>query len=321
LQRDLLSIRGEAGLAANLPYFTERSIKSAFRSSSIIGYLFLLPALFFYFGFAIFPFGKAIQYSFYRWDGIGPKHPVGFSNYASVFSDPQLVGSIKNSLYLIIFFTVIPITLGLILASVVNSISSSRFRSAAQLILFLPQIIPLVAAGIAWSWMYAKSGTVNQVLNWVGLHNLTRPWLGDFNTALPAVGIIGSWVLTGLCSVLLSSGMSKIDQSLYEAVRIDGGGWWREFFTITIRGLKQEISILMTITIIAALSSFDIIYIATLGGPGRHTLVPGITIYNLAFTESQIGLASAFGVSLFFIVLIVILPLQIIMKRSDNDEK
>ena len=130
------------------------------------------------------------------------------------------------------------------------------------------------------------------------------------------------WKLViGLCSVLLSSAMSKIDQSLYEAVRIDGGGWWREFSTITIRGLKQEISILMTITIIAALSSFDIIYIATLGGPGRHTLVPGITIYNLAFTESQIGLASAFGVSLFFIVLIVILPLQIFMRQSENDQK
>lgn len=291
------------------------------KSPSLFGYAFLLPALLFYCGFVIFPFGKAIQYSFYRWDGIGPKHAVGLSNYISVFRDPQLLGSIKNSLYLIIFFTIIPITLGLILASIVNSISSSRFRSFAQLVLFLPQIIPLVAAGIAWSWMYAKTGTVNQVLSWLGLSSLTRPWLGDFNTALPAVGIIGSWVLIGLCSVLLSSAMSKIDQSLYEAVRIDGGGWWREFSTITIRGLKQEISILMTITIIAALSSFDIIYIATLGGPGRHTLVPGITIYNLAFTESQIGLASAFGVSLFFIVLIVILPLQIFMRQSENDQK
>ena len=259
-----------------------------------------------------------MQYSFYRWDGIGKKQPVGFSNYLDVFRNPQLIGSIRNSIFLIIFFTLIPISIGLIMASIVNSISSSKFRSFAQLILFLPQIIPLVAAGIAWSWMYSKTGTINQILNWVGLGKLARPWLGDFNTALPAVGIIGSWVLMGLCSVLLSSAISKIDHSLYEAIRIDGGGWWREFFTITIRGLKQEISILATITVIAALSSFDIIYITTLGGPGRHTLVPGITIYNLAFTESQIGLASAFGVTLFFIVLLVVLPLQIGIRKSEK---
>jgi raffinose/stachyose/melibiose transport system permease protein len=264
------------------------------------------------------PFGKAIQYSFFRWDGIGPKHPVGLANYIEVFRDPELVGSIKNSLYLIIFFTVIPIILGLGLATVVSAIRSTRFRSFAQLVLFLPQIIPLAAAGIAWSWMYAKTGTINQILSWVGLKSITRPWLGDFTFALPAVGLIGTWVLTGLCSVLLSSAMSRIDSSLYEAIRIDGGGWWREFTTITIRELKQEILILSTITVIAALSSFDIIYIATLGGPGRHTLVPGITIYNLAFTQSQIGLASAFGVSLFFIVLFVVLPLQFLGRKSDK---
>jgi raffinose/stachyose/melibiose transport system permease protein len=166
--------------------------------------------------------------------------------------------------------------------------------------------------------MYAKTGTINQILSWVGLKSITRPWLGDFTFALPAVGLIGTWVLTGLCSVLLSSAMSRIDSSLYEAIRIDGGGWWREFTTITIRELKQEILILSTITVIAALSSFDIIYIATLGGPGRHTLVPGITIYNLAFTQSQIGLASAFGVSLFFIVLFVVLPLQFLGRKSDK---
>jgi raffinose/stachyose/melibiose transport system permease protein len=266
----------------------------------------------------IFPFGKAIQYSFFRWDGIGPKHAVGFSNYFEVFRNPELFGSIKNSLFLIIFFTLIPITLGLGLATIVSAIRSTRFRSIAQLVLFLPQIIPLAAAGIAWSWMYAKTGTINQIMSWTGLKSITRPWLGDFTFALPAVGIIGSWVLTGLCSVLLSSAMSRIDSSLFEAVRIDGGGWWREFRTITIRSLKQEILVLSTITIIAALSSFDIIYIATLGGPGRHTLVPGITIYNLAFTQSQIGLASAFGVSLFLIVLLVVLPLQFLGRKSEK---
>ena len=72
--------------------------------------------------------------------------------------------------------------------------------------LFLPQIIPLVAAGIAWKWAFSTSGVVNQILSAIGLGGVTRAWLGDFDTALPAVGIIGAWVLIGLCTILLLTG-------------------------------------------------------------------------------------------------------------------
>ena len=284
---------------------------------SRLGLLFVAPALLFYGAFVLFPLLKELQYSLYKWDGIGPKVFVGFSNYFQVFTDPDLLGSMLNSIYLIIFFTLIPVSLGIVLASLIRTHSSGKFRTITQVILFLPQIIPLAAAGIAWSWMYAKTGAVNQILDWIGLGNLARPWLGDFNTALPAIGVIGSWVLTGLCTILFVTGMGKIDPSLYEAVRIDGAGWWREFFTVTIRGLKQEISILITITVIAALSSFDIIYVTTLGGPGRNALVPGISIYRLGFTQSAVGLASAFGVVLMILVLLVVLPIQLLSRRSD----
>ena len=139
---------------------------------------------------------------------------------------------------------------------------------------------------------------------------LARPWLGALQTALPAVGLIGSWVLTGLCTVLFLTGIGKIDQSLYEAVRLDGANWWREFITVTIPGLRQEIAVLVTITVIAALSSFDIIFTTTLGGPGRATMVPGILIYRIGFTQSDVGLASAFGIVLMILVLACVLPIQ-----------
>ncbi len=111
----------------------------------------------------------------------------------------------------------------------------------ARTVLFLPQVIPLVAAGIAWSWLLSSTGLVNQVLSRVGLGGVTRAWLGDFSTALPAVGVIGAWVLLGLCTLLLLAGMSKIDPALYEAARIDGAGPLREFFSITVPSLRQEI--------------------------------------------------------------------------------
>lgn len=275
------------------------------------------PALIVYAAFVIFPLASAIQYSFTQWDGIGAKKFVGLSNYFQIFKAPELVGSIKNSLILILFFSAFPILFGLLLANFIVRIKLNKIRTFTQVILFLPQIIPLAASGIAWSWMYAKSGLINQILNWVGLDKFAQPWLAGFSTALPAVGLIGAWVLTGFCAVLLATGISKIDISLYEAARIDGASWWSEFRNVTIPGLRQEVSVLITVTTIAALSSFDIIYVTTLGGPGSSTLVPGISIYRLAFTQSAVGLASAFGVVLMLIVLLFILPIQFYARRGD----
>ena len=283
-----------------------------------IGWLLVAPALLFYAAFVLWPLLQGVQYSFYDWNGIGPSTWVGLANYLTVFTDPDLLGAIRNAFILIAFFTVIPVTAGLVLATLIRSVRAGFFSSVSQTILFLPQIIPLAAAGIAWSWMYAQTGAVNQILGWIGLGGLARPWLGDYQTALPAVGLIGSWTLTGLCTVLLLTGIGKIDASLYEAARLDGAGWWREFFTITVPGLRQELAVLVTITIIAALSSFDIIYTTTLGGPGRATLVPGISIYRIGFTQSEVGLASAFGIVLMILVLAVVLPIQRLSKVRDK---
>lgn len=291
---------------------------AAARRGTLIGWLFALPALAVYTGFVIYPLITGIQYSFYRWNGVGPSEWVGFANYIRVFTDPTLLGSIRNAFVLIAFFTIIPVSAGLVLATLIRTMRPGFFSSASQTILFLPQIIPLAAAGIAWSWMYAQTGAINQILNAIGLGFLARPWLGDLQTALPAVGLIGSWVLTGLCTVLFLTGIGKIDQSLYEAVRLDGASWWREFITVTIPGLRQEIAVLITITVIAALSSFDIIYTTTLGGPGRATLVPGISIYRIGFTQSEVGLASAFGIVLMVLVLACVLPIQRLARVRDR---
>ncbi len=287
------------------------------RRRDLAAWLMLLPALAAYVGFVVLPLAMGVQYSFYDWNGIGASTWVGARNYLRVVTDPALLGSIGNAFFLIVFFTVIPIGVGLVLASLIKSLRAGPFSSAAQTILFLPQIIPLAAAGIAWSWMYAQTGTVNQLLGAVGLGGLARPWLADYGTALPAVGLIGSWVLTGLCTVLLLTGIGKIDTSLYEAIRLDGAGWWREFFAVTLPGLRQEIAVLATLTVIAALSSFDIIYTSTQGGPGRTTLVPGISIFRIGFTQSDVGLASAFGIVLMVLVLLVVLPIQRLSKAND----
>ncbi|WP_431873759.1 carbohydrate ABC transporter permease [Amycolatopsis sacchari] len=280
------------------------------RRTGWLGWLFVAPALIVYAVFVVRPLLLTFQYSLYDWDGIGPSTWAGLGNYGKVFTDPDLYWSILNAFKLILFFSGVPVLLGLAIAATLRRIAKSRLALVARTVLFLPQVIPLVAAGIAWTWLLAASGVVNQILSAVGLGGVTRAWLGDSGTALPAVGVIGAWVLLGLCILLFLSGLSKIDPALYEAARIDGAGPVREFFSITVPGLRQEIGVAVTVTMIAALASFDIVYVSTQGGPGNATMVPGLEIYYLAFSQREVGLASALAVVLMVLVLALVLPIQ-----------
>jgi len=280
------------------------------------GWLFALPALVMYAVFALYPILTSIQYSFYDWNGIGRAKWVGFDNYVEVFTDPRLLGSIWHAFFLIIFFTIFPILIGLLVASVVREIRSKVLTATARTIMFLPYIIPGAAAAIAWTWMYTPNGAVNQLLSAIGLESWTRAWLGDFTWALPAVGFIGTWILTGLCTLLLLSGIGKIDATLYEAAALDGAGRWKQFRTVTLPGLKSEIGVCATITVIAALASFDVVFMSTQGGPGRATMVPGVEVYQLGFTESRIGTASALAIVLALLILVVVIPLQRLFRED-----
>jgi raffinose/stachyose/melibiose transport system permease protein len=259
-----------------------------------------------------------VQYSLYRWDGVGPATWVGLSNYVTVLSEPKLVETLFNAFRLVLFFSLAPVALGLVTASVIYRVAAGRLGEVSRTVLFLPQVIPLVAAGIIWGRLLSLSGLINQALTAIGLGDITRAWLGDFDTALPAVGLIGIWVLLGFCTVLLLTGMSKIDSALYESARLDGAGWFQEFRAITVPSLRYEIGVCVTVTIIAALAAFDIVYVATGGGPGNATAVPGIQIYILAFLERQVGLASALAVVLVILVLLVILPIQRLSRGDDQ---
>jgi raffinose/stachyose/melibiose transport system permease protein len=287
------------------------------RTSDWAGWLFVLPALLAYSAFVLLPLALTVQYSTLRWNGIGPSQFVGVDNYVRVLTDPDLVGSIANAFKLIIFFSVIPVSLGLLVASLIRRVAMGALGTTSRTVLFLPQVIPLVAAGIVWSWMLSKSGLINQLLDAIGLGGITRAWLAGFALALPAVGVIGAWVLLGLCTILLLTGMSKIDQSLYESARIDGATAWQEFRSITVPSLRYEIGVCLTVTVIASLAAFDIIYISTGGGPGASTAVPGLEIYRIAFYGRKVGVASALAVLLIGLVLITVLPIQ----RLTREEK
>jgi raffinose/stachyose/melibiose transport system permease protein len=275
-----------------------------------VGWWWVMPALGWYVAFVVYPLTQTVRYSFYDWDGIGPARWVGLENYQRVLDDERLRDSVVHSLVLILFFTVLPIVLGLVTAALVADLRRSGAQALMRTVMFLPQVIPLAGAAIAWSWLYSQDGAVNQLLRALGLGGLARPWLADFGTALPAVGLIGTWVATGLCTVLFTAGMQRLDPGLLEAAALDGAGRVRRLLVIVLPSLRPEIVVAATVLTIAALASFDIVYVATAGGPGYQTTVPGVLIFRLVFTEQAVGLASALAVVLVLLVVAIITPLQ-----------
>jgi raffinose/stachyose/melibiose transport system permease protein len=272
--------------------------------------LWVAPAFLCYAAFVLYPLGQSIQYSFYNWDGIGIATPAGLANWQAIFTQPELLSAITHAFELIVFYTLFPVGAGLAAASLIRELKPGPLSTISRTILFIPQVLPLVAAGVAWTWLYSSNGLVNQILRATGLGGATRAWLGDFTFALPAVGVIGVWVMLGFCTVLLLSGIGKIDPALYEAAGLDGAGRLWQFRAVTLPGLRQELVVCTTVTVVAALASFDVIQVSTQGGPGYQTMVPGVEIYRLTFLDQRIGQASALAIFLTVLVLLVVWPIQ-----------
>lgn len=290
--------------------------RSGRRRRRAVALLYLLPALLPYTLFAVLPLLHTAYLSLFDWDGVTLPSFVGLDNYGLVATDPQLRAAAWHAGALILFFSVLPICLGLVSAAIVSRRAGRRGTALIRTVLFLPQVIPLIAVGILWRWVYAEDGTLNQALRAIGLGGLTDAWLGSFTWALPAVGLIGSWVVSGLCMVLFLSGTQRIDPEIYEAARMDGAGPVREFMSITVPLLRPEFAVALSITVIAALSSFDLIYITTGGGPGNSTVVPGILIYRLAFGGGAVGVASALAIVLTAVISIAVLVINRLSREA-----
>lgn len=276
--------------------------------------LYVAPALAFFAVFVVVPIVQSVRISFYDWDGISVATPAGLSNYAAVFSDPDLREALGHSLVLLVFYAALPVLIGLLLAGAMSRIRIHGLTTL-RAVLFLPQVLSSVVVAVAWRGILADDGPVNTALRAVGLGGLARTWLGDFQTALPSIGLIGTWVEYGLCMVLFLAGIATIDRSLYEAARLDGAGAIREFTAITLPALRPQISIALILTITFALRNFDLIWNTTRGGPGTSTTVPSVFVYQDAFQDRALGQASALAVVLTVLILVVVGVVQLALRE------
>lgn len=278
--------------------------------------LYLAPGLAVYVLFSIWPIIQTSYFSFFRWDGITEPRWVGLNNYINVFTNAQTLTVFGHGLIMIVFYAVLPVLIGLLIVAIMTRVRI-RLLAIFRTVLFLPQILATVVVAVAWRWIYAYDGPINAVLTFIGLGDLSRAWLGDFDTALISVGLIGTWINFGLCMVLFIGGAQKIDTQLYEAARLDGANAVQEFFAVTLPALRGEISIALVLTVTNALRNFDIVWNTTSGGPGTSTLVPSYLIYEGAFITRNVGFAAAASVVLTVLILILTGAITRILQSRD----
>ncbi|MDB5506156.1 MAG: binding-protein-dependent transport system inner rane component [Devosia sp.] len=285
-------------------------------NETLVSSLFLAPALFAYGLFVLLPLLHTIWLSLFEWDGVSEQKFIGLDNYLEIVTNAQLAGAFLHSAVLILLYAGVAIGLALL---VVAAISRSALGASGlyRTLLFLPQVVPTVVVGISWRWILAPEGLLNSLLDRLGLGFLTRSWLADFDTALIALGLVGAWQLYGLFMLMFIAGVQKISPSLYEAARLDGAGPVQEFFSVTLPGLRQELVLAVMLATIAAISSFDLIYTTTRGGPGTSTTVPALEVYRRAFAYADAGSAAAVGT----VIAAIVLALVVLLGRVTRERR
>ena len=284
--------------------------------SARVAYVLLAPGLLLFLAVVALPIFQTVWRSFYMWDGVTTPVWVGLDNYSDVLRDQQVHNALRHSAVLFVFSCVLPVSIGLLLAVLLSRVRI-RGLSVFRTLLFSPQVLSGIAIGIIWRWMYEPTdGPINMALVEIGLPGWAKPWLGDFDFALPAIGVIGMWATMGFCMVLFLAGVQKIPTSLYDAARVDGAGWWAELRSVTLPGLRNELIVAVTITLIISLRIFDIVYVTTHGGPGEQTTVPSLLIYDRAFQYGFVGNGAALAVVMGVIILTLSMLVQRFGERS-----
>jgi raffinose/stachyose/melibiose transport system permease protein len=285
---------------------------------SMKAYLYVAPAFLVFAAFLGAPVVQTVQYSFYDWDGLGKATVAGWANYVAVFDDERLRDSFLHAGVLMLFYAAAPVLIALFLSALISRAHALRSMSFFRTVLFLPQVIATVVIATIWISIYSHDGLLNQTLRLVGLESFSRVWLGDHTFALIAIGLVGTWLNIGLCLVLFLSGIGNIAPELFEAARLDGAGRAREFIAITLPSLRGQIAVALTLTVVSALKTFDLVFITTRGGPGNATTVPAFEAYNRAFNTGQVGLASAIAVVLTVVIVVLTVSISRIAPRESE---
>ena len=251
------------------------------------------------------PAAATVWYAFTDWSGIGAARFVGLANFRELLGDADFHQAASHYLVWTLFFLTVPIGMGLLGAFLLSRIR--RFQVLFRIAYFIPYVIASVVNGAIWQNLLDPVLGVGAQLDKLGVPLLRDVnFLGNPSLALPAVAFVDNWHWWGFLVVLFPAAMGSVDRSLYEAARVDGASTWREFWHITLPGIRATLLFVALMTIIWSLLAFDYVYILTQGGPAGATELISTLLYKQAFTLNEAGYAAAMGVGMTSVVLVVV---------------
>lgn len=265
-------------------------------------FLFLLPALLLVGILLLYPFARSAYLSFTDYKGIGTANWVGLQNYRTLAKDPVLSRTLTNTMLWVVGTLVLPVGLGLIIAVL-------SYGAKAGSIFRLPFLIPYALSGTAiatvWQFMLIRDGALNSVLDAVGLESLTRSWLLRPPLNTWAMIIASTWQAVGVSVLLFIIGLQVIPAEPIQAARLDGADGWRLFRDMTLPMLTPMTIVVIGISLVNSLKTFDIVWIMTQGGPYRSSETLAVMMYRETFVLFRHGYGAAIAVMLSVIVFAV----------------
>lgn len=282
-------------------------------------YLLLVVPLGFLVVFNYIPALSALYHAFTQWD-VGAKSAwTGLANFRGLFSDLVFLKSVINVVKLGAFVLLMLLTVPFIVAEMIFHLKSERSRYLCRVAVVLPMIVPGVVLMLLWRYMYSDIGIVTEFLNSVGLKTWVRGWLSNPRTALWAVACVGFPFASGFHILIYYAGLSNISSSILEAAQLDGLGSFRQIIYIHVPLIRQQLRLLLVVTMTSVVNGFESIYILTGdGGPGYETMVPGLYMFLNGFAFQRMGYACALGLLMLIFLLSFTIGVNRIM-RTDSD--
>lgn len=279
--------------------------------------LFLAPVLVLFTMYFIYPLGFVFVTSTLEWNGISAPQFVGLQNFIDNFSNATVQISLRNNVIWLLALGFVQIGLAALVALLLaRKPRGWRFLRTAY---FLPNVISQVAIAMMWAALYnAEYGAINQFLESIGLEHLTRNWLGEIGTALPAI-LIQQVLYIGYFMIIILAATMSIPRSFYEAADMDGASVLQQEIFITLPMIRDILVTAMTLAMAYGLRHFEATFLLTNGGPANSTSVLGIRLYR-ELSSLDYGHANAIGATLVMLGAVTIVIVRAVGRRGDAAE-
>lgn len=276
-------------------------------------YLFILPMFLLLFTFSYFPAFSGLYHAFFDWDAVGTAKFIGFDNFKEAFADEVFLDSFGTMFKLLIPRLLITVVVPLIVAELIYGIKSQKAKYFYRVAFLLPMVAPGVVGAMIWKNIYdPNNGLLIQVCRLLGIVEKTAviDWLGNPDFVIFAVIFQGFPWVGGASVLIYLAGLNSISTEIIESAVLDGANRWTRFWHLDMPLLLGQVRYFLIFGLIAGLQDYSTQMLLTDGGPGFSTMVPGYYMFTQAFKSGRMGYASAIGMILFVIIMLVTLVLN-----------